>query len=450
MTKPKSTQKILLASVLSLILCIAMLIGTTFAWFTDSVTSANNKMVAGNLDVQLLMHDGNDYVDISNSPLPIFGENSIATNNTNTLWEPGKTQVAYLAVKNNGTLDLKYEMTLNVKNPEDGKNLYEVMQYVIDKDKEYQSNTVTAWESAKATAIVLGESIIGNDVPLEQGKTHYFAFAVHMDEYADNKYQGGKVDFDITIRAAQLASEEDSFGTDYDESASYPIPEVKNEEQFLKALAKGGDIKLGADVVLTGEYTKVEKDVVIDLNGHELSASRNAGSNKLKGAVLCATGSDTHLTIKGEGAVVNKNPGPNEYCIGVLADGGATVTIQGGNYYAYGAAGYVQNGLMIIENGFFECEMADPEPQYHYGDRDYNCYLAAVINCSKGSYINHMENNSGSKANVIIKGGTFVNEDPSNLHEGWYYYISHVDLDVYKVTSETKTNGDIWFTVSSK
>lgn len=53
MTNPKQTKRALLMSLLSLLLCCAMLIGSTFAWFTDSVTSGNNKIIAGNLDIEL-------------------------------------------------------------------------------------------------------------------------------------------------------------------------------------------------------------------------------------------------------------------------------------------------------------------------------------------------------------------------------------------------------------
>ncbi len=107
MTKQKSTKRALLLSALSLLMCVSMLIGSTFAWFTDSVTSAGNKIQAGTLDIQLLMHDGSDYADISESGKPIFGPGSVAQDvNAETLWEPGKTQVAYLAIKNNGNLDL--------------------------------------------------------------------------------------------------------------------------------------------------------------------------------------------------------------------------------------------------------------------------------------------------------------------------------------------------------
>ena len=60
MTKQKSTKRALLLSALSLLMCVSMLIGSTFAWFTDSVTSGNNKIVAGNLDVALYHTNGTD------------------------------------------------------------------------------------------------------------------------------------------------------------------------------------------------------------------------------------------------------------------------------------------------------------------------------------------------------------------------------------------------------
>ena len=61
----KTTKRALLISVVALILCFAMLMGTTYAWFTDSVTSVGNKIEAGTLDVQLWMYNGTEYVDIS-------------------------------------------------------------------------------------------------------------------------------------------------------------------------------------------------------------------------------------------------------------------------------------------------------------------------------------------------------------------------------------------------
>ena len=222
MTKTKSTKRALLLSALSLLMCVSMLIGSTFAWFTDSVTSSGNKIVAGTLDIQLLMDaDVNGtYDDISESTSPIFGEGSIAqNNNAETLWEPGKTQVAYLAIKNNGNLDLKYTVGLNVQNV--SKNLYEVMEYAIVPDAD-ANNKVTAWNGGNS--VVVGTQSVSGDVELKVGETHYFALAIHMDELAGNNYMGGEVNFDLTVLATQLTSESDSFNNQYDKDATYTIP----------------------------------------------------------------------------------------------------------------------------------------------------------------------------------------------------------------------------------
>lgn len=224
-------MKALLGSVLSVILCLTMLIGTTFAWFTDSVVSANNKIVAGSLDVQLLMNTGSGYEDISDSDSPIFGKGSIAqADNAQTLWEPGKTQVAYLAIRNNGTLALKYTVGLDVENV--SKNLYEVMEYVITPDAQY--GAVTSW-AGNGSKVVPGTQSVSDDISLAPGATHYFALSIHMDEMAGNEYQGGEVNFDLTVLATQDTVESDSFGPDYDENTA----EGWNADGVLKVLSIG-------------------------------------------------------------------------------------------------------------------------------------------------------------------------------------------------------------------
>ncbi len=55
MTKHKSPKRAWLMSVISMLMCCAMLIGTTFAWFTDTVTSGKNIIKAGNLDVERIV-----------------------------------------------------------------------------------------------------------------------------------------------------------------------------------------------------------------------------------------------------------------------------------------------------------------------------------------------------------------------------------------------------------
>ena len=96
----KSTRKSLWASGLALLVCVALLIGTTFAQFTDSVTNKGNKIQAGSLDVSLAVFDEakGGYDVITDSSDPIF-------NYTN--WEPGYTELAAVKIENEGPIALK-------------------------------------------------------------------------------------------------------------------------------------------------------------------------------------------------------------------------------------------------------------------------------------------------------------------------------------------------------
>ena len=230
MSNTKTTKRALLTSVMALMLCFAMLTGTTFAWFTDTETSSGNKIVAGNLDVELLLWDGvstTDYTNISDESKAIFtadGANLVANDSLNTIWEPGKTQVAYLAIKNEGNLDLKYMVNLDTRNPADGKDLYKAMQYTIIPDAQFgkmADGTDVEWVAADALSVTPGIFAVSESTELAVGATHYFALAIHMMEEAGNEYQGGKVEFDINVLATQLNAEEDAFGPDYDKNANF-------------------------------------------------------------------------------------------------------------------------------------------------------------------------------------------------------------------------------------
>ena len=101
--KGNSTKKALLMSVLSLVLCFTMLLGTTFAWFTDSVTSSGNKIMSGNLKVDLeVMDKAGNWTSLKNDPKPIYNY---------TLWEPGYTDVKILKVAKENRLRQASEVT---------------------------------------------------------------------------------------------------------------------------------------------------------------------------------------------------------------------------------------------------------------------------------------------------------------------------------------------------
>ena len=246
MKKTRSTKSALMSSVLALVLCFTMLLGTTFAWFTDSVTSAENKIVAGTLDVDLFLWNSETAsVEITEESAPIFGANSLVAQNNaaDTIWEPGKTQVVYLSIKNNGTLDLKYKVALEVTDVE--KNIIDVLYYTITPDATW-SQTPEAWDATNAKQVVAGTNVDTEDVKLEASKEHFFALSIHMDETAGNDYQGASVTFDIKILATQIASESDSFNNQYDKDAMYPV-----NITVSKPVTADGDNKTTEDVSIT-------------------------------------------------------------------------------------------------------------------------------------------------------------------------------------------------------
>ena len=223
MTNKKTTKRALVMSLVSLFLCFTMLLGTTYAWFTDSVTSAGNKIMAGTLDIQLFMHTETGAVEITDESAPIFGPGSLAQNNAaETLWEPGKTQVVYFSIKNNGSLDLKYKVDLIVTAIE--KNLHEALVYTITPDAQYGDINADNWDDAGVKQVVSGINAQTQEegVALASGAEHFFALSVHMIEEAGNQYQNGSITFDMVVLASQLASEADSFGNDYDVKAEFP------------------------------------------------------------------------------------------------------------------------------------------------------------------------------------------------------------------------------------
>ena len=65
MTNNKIAKKALFSSVIALFFCFTMFIGTTFAWFTDSVTSGSNVITSGNLDFEVQYTlDGENWEDL--------------------------------------------------------------------------------------------------------------------------------------------------------------------------------------------------------------------------------------------------------------------------------------------------------------------------------------------------------------------------------------------------
>ena len=94
MTNAKTTKRALLSSIVSLILCFTMLLSTTYAWFTDTVTSANNIITAGNLDIELYHTNDDDEGEKVNEGTILFDDVK--------LWEPGAVVYETFKIVNEG------------------------------------------------------------------------------------------------------------------------------------------------------------------------------------------------------------------------------------------------------------------------------------------------------------------------------------------------------------
>ncbi len=321
MNNKRATKRALLTSVMALVMCVVMLVGTTFAWFTDTASTGVNKIQAGNLDIQLLMRTTDeegktDYKNIGDSHDVIFGgENSLVAQNNNqdTLWEPGKTQVAYLAVRNAGNLALKYNIILNVKD----EGLIGALDYAIvpqsklSGENQTCTDTIASWVDAKErTGAESGKLTAGTFTAAPNGcldeiahdktktnETEYFALVVHMDENAGNTYMNKSVTIDMKVVATQAAAEFDSFNNQYDKDAPLDFEPVATADELNAAAAAGKNVQLTQDVTLMDAVT-FNKAVTIDLNGKTLTSSLNSNGYSL---VTKANATIVNGTYKGTG-----------------------------------------------------------------------------------------------------------------------------------------------------
>ena len=398
MTNRKSTKRALLGSVMAMVLCLAMLVGATFAWFTDTASTGVNKIQAGNLDVQLVDENGNS---LEGKTLE-FKKAANAAEGEAVLWEPGCTyELPAVYVKNNGKLALKYKVAITGING--SAKLNEVIDWTINDADLSADHSLAAGATSEALTI--------------KG---------HMQESAGNDYMNESIDgIAITVYATQDTVESDSFNNTYDANATYP---VVNVTELKEALTTGGVVAVTKDIQTNNIEDTAAARIVISqpttLNlEKKIITPDNMGNNNTN---FCALIIDADTTINaGENGGIDTGVNGG---YGINVRNGATLTINGGYYYGGGTAVQVQKGTLIINGGTFACEPYS-NPTYGYN---------FLINCLDSAYKN-------GTAKVIINGGTFVNFDPSNCTaEG---AGTNFVADGYKVVSQTQTNGDVWYTV---
>lgn len=244
MTTSKSTKRALVSSALAILMCVAMLIGTTFAWFTDTASTAVNKIQAGTLDIALEMKDGGGNWVTAEGQTLSWKKAAGAPANEAVLWEPGCTYVLpELRIVNKGNLALKYKIVI--------------------------SGIVGDAELLEAIDFTYGTGInIDTDVSLApNAATEGIVIKGHMKEAAGNEYQGLSIDgIGITVVATQDTVEYDSVGNQYDAQAVYPV--VANTQAELNdaiASAQSGSA-ISTKVVLPAGEFKLENNTANDKN----------------------------------------------------------------------------------------------------------------------------------------------------------------------------------------
>ena len=364
MNNKKATKRALLTSVMALVMCVVMLVGTTFAWFTDTASTGVNKIVAGNLDVKLMYSTDMQTWKEATDQTKLFDDNA--------LWEPGYTQVVYLKVVNAGNLALKYEAGFSKNYTSNkGKNVngdwYRVDNYL--KIGTAEVTTKFANREAVWTAIAATEKTLAKDVMLTDGwitlkageESEPFAVAIYMPTSVGNEANASKnrpskvTGLGIEVRATQATVENDSFGPDYDANAATVLDRV--------------------------EYTDGEHTVTgnIQANG-AYGAIHGTGTAKI--TVDATTVYGTYVS---------------NYAMAVCASSRSEIIIKGGDFANQAPAGsmlsliYAEDSAKItIEGGTFKCV----SPEW-------------TLNC-----------NDSDPATITVKGGSFYKFDPSNVTVG--------------------------------
>ena len=389
MTNKKTSRRALLTSVMALVLCMVMLVGTTFAWFTDSVTSGVNTIQSGNLDMELMYStDMTEWKEVT-SETPLFDDNA--------LWEPGYTQVVYLKVVNKGTLALKYmtEFSHNYRVTR-GKNVLGDYYYLGDYLKIGVAETDAKFDNREAAqaAIAGSEKSLTKGVQLTEGwtevkageETKPFAVVLYMPTTVGNEANAKSktwisklFDIGLEVTATQATVESDSFDNTYDADAI--------ETKFDRVEFTGGTHEVTGKIQATGEYGTIH--------------------------------------VKGGTTTINAD----------------TVTAQEVGRFAM--AVYAENNAkVVINSGVFGQQITGDSSQYDLIFADDNAVIeinGGTFKCATPQWTLNCKD--GSNAQIIVKGGSFYQFDPSNANVGEGEIIVP---DGYKVVQD----GD-WYTVTA-
>ena len=416
--KLKSKKSALLMSFTSLLLCFAMLAGSTFAWFTDTATTGVNQIVSGNLDLEV-------YHKTSGTSIGLEKINDLTNLFDNVegspiRWEPGAKAEETFVIKNEGNLALKYCFAVSYANATKtpaGKTLADALTVstatgednISDENRGERKTANTAFEGTQLADFSHEEYLLPGEYREIKMTIHWVPSANDNDF---NVAGGLSVDLGINVLATQYTYEKDSFNNEYDKNAEYdkgdaPPADAKFviTEAELKEAIKEDEayIVLQNDIDLTSALA-VGKAITLDLNGKKLSSSN-------KNTIKLNSGADLTVKDTAEGGKITNSGRAN-----------ATTTVD-----LYGA-----NTKFTLLNGTVESNQKD------------DFYTLAISNSQKkactveiaGGTVSNPSGHVDSRA-IVASNGMTVNISGGAVAGGSY------GLDLYAGSNTTITGGSV-------
>ena len=460
--KKNQTRRALLMSALSLLLCVSMLVGSTFAWFTDSVTSANNIIKSGNLDVELYyqVEGQSDWTKVTETT-NVFMQNA--------LWEPGHTEVVKLKVVNEGSLALKYTLGVNIVSEVGSVNVadenFKLSDYIkygiVGGAQTYTREQ--AVEAVDAAAVALKTAYKSDTLSLEpkndtDSDEKIVTMVVYMPTTVGNEanHKTGAVqptiNLGINVFATQYTYEEDSFDEMYDKDAIFYDKLVTTNEE-LKAAIENAKVKVIA----------IEGDLTYDWGS---GSYENSKALLLKGKTLKGYSGNDSVTFKGYGSanpitdvtlmditVKDETVGDNEkswehghlefvslkainvtFANTVMLDGNSTITnctMNNTQKSWYGV--WVEGGNTVIENCTFTGTRAVKIHEAYGSEVE-----SVVINNNKFTELSEKPGvvigDLNADTAVALTNNEFVGTQAGD--QGKYSYESDTDVTTFKFTDK--------------
>ena len=422
--KLKSKKSALLLSFTSLLLCFAMLAGSTFAWFTDTATTGVNKIKAGNLDIELAYKNsttGGEFKE-ANKETPVFDNNA--------QWEPGHVEYVVLKVSNAGNLALKYKLGINVAGETGSTNVYnnefKLSDYirfaVLDGDRTGNSVDRDALVAAATDSKLIKEGYSKEDHLLagennsEKTVTLVVWMPITVGNEANHKADAAapSVELGINVVATQLSHENDSFGPDYDKDAPSVTANVADAAEISAAIDQGKDKGVPVKITLTEDVSGADLnggDVTVNVADKTLTLLYNTSISRGQVTIIgdegVRLGNAKDVTVTGKGKLtmgigIGKANGYKD--ISFKVTNGGTLSITGGTNENLGSEGKLitatdEGSTVNISGGTFESSAS----QFKLVEAQ----NGAVVNVTDGTF-----SSSGAGSVVFYaNGGTIIISD---------------------------------------